>query len=65
MKRRKMEKMTLRQHYVKHGSHARGADDIGVTPNMYQLWLCGKSKPSWRSMQVLAQKKISLEMFPD
>ena len=61
----KISKVTLREHHAIHGSHARGAQDLGVSANMYHLWLCGKSKPSWKSILILISKGILVESFPD
>jgi|DEB19_MinimDraft_3_1074340.scaffolds.fasta_scaffold17573_2 hypothetical protein len=60
-----MKKMTLREHYLRCGSHMRGAEDLGVSTNNYALWLSGKYKPCWKSIQMLDARGISLESFPD
>lgn len=65
MKNREDKKITLREHYVFHGTCARGAEDIGVTPNLYQLWLSEKVKPGWDSVQKLLRKGVSIHAFPD
>lgn len=57
--------MTLRDHHALHGSHMKGAEDLGISTNNYALWLCGKFKPCWKSIRVLAAKGISLSGFPD
>lgn len=60
-----MKTITLREHHQIHGSMLKGAEDIGVSTNNYQLWLSGHYKPCWKSIQILAKKGISLVQFPD
>ena len=60
-----MKLLTLREHHALHGSHMRGAEDLGISTNHYALWLCGEFKPCWKSVKLLASKGISLESFPD
>lgn len=60
-----MPTMTLREHYQTFKNQADAAYDIGVSPNQYQLWLCGKFSPCFKSIQKLKAKGISIENFPD
>ena len=58
--------MTLRDHYVKHGTYARAAEDLDVTVKQYQRWITSKSKPGrWKIVSRLIKKEIEILSFPD
>lgn len=57
--------MTLREHHALFGSQMRAAEDIGVSANTYGLWICGRLKPSWKTIKVLSSKNIIFQNFPD
>lgn len=63
----KLKLITLREHYVLHGSHLSGSLAIGVSTNSYASWLSGNYKPGWKNMKKLKSLGIdtNLESFPD
>ena len=64
-KKAPMKMLTLREHYQLYPNMAEAAWDVGVEKNTYQLWLAGKSFPTFPSIKKLHAKNICILNFPD